>query len=46
MANKLATKLSALVSPCQIAFVKGRCIHDNFILAQQTARALNHQNSP
>jgi hypothetical protein len=26
--------------------VKGRSIHDNFILVQQTARALHHQNSP
>jgi hypothetical protein len=30
----------------QSAFVKGRCIHDNFILVQQTAKALHHQNSP
>lgn len=41
MANRLANKLSTLISPCQSAFVKGRCIHDNFILVQQTTRALH-----
>jgi hypothetical protein len=45
MANRLATKLPALISPCQSAFVKGCCIHDNFILMQQTTKALHHQNS-
>jgi hypothetical protein len=44
MANKLASKLLELVSSCQSAFVKGRSIHDNFILVHQTARALHHQN--
>jgi hypothetical protein len=39
MANKLATKLPTLVSSCQSAFVKGRSIHDNFFLVQQTAKA-------
>jgi hypothetical protein len=46
MANRLATRLPTLVSPCQSAFVKGHCIHDNFILVQQTTKALQHQNSP
>jgi hypothetical protein len=46
MANRLANKLSTLNSPCQSALVKGRYIHDNFILVQQTARALHRQNSP
>jgi hypothetical protein len=32
MANRLANKLSTLISPCQSTFMKGRCIHDNFIL--------------
>jgi hypothetical protein len=45
VANRLATKLPTLISPCQSAFVKGRCIHDNFILVQQTAKVLHHQNS-
>jgi hypothetical protein len=46
MANRLTSKLSTLISPCQSAFMKGRCIHDNFILVQQTARALHRQNNP
>jgi hypothetical protein len=46
MANRLVNKLSTLISPCQSAFVKGCCIHDNFILVQQTARALHRQNNP
>jgi hypothetical protein len=46
IANILANKLSTLISPCQSAFVKGCCIHDNFILVQQTARVLHRQNSP
>jgi hypothetical protein len=46
MTNRLANKLSTLISPCQSAFMKGRCIHDNFILVQESARALHRQNSP
>jgi hypothetical protein len=46
MTNMLATRLPSLVSPCQSVFVKGRCIHDNFILVQQTTKALLHQNRP
>ena len=30
----------------QSAFVKGRCIHDNFLLVQQTARFLHQQKQP
>jgi hypothetical protein len=45
MENRLESKLPTLVPSCQSAFVKGRSIHDNFILVQQTARALRHQNS-
>jgi hypothetical protein len=41
MANRHANKLSTLISPCQSAFVKGCYIHDNFILVQQTTRALH-----
>jgi hypothetical protein len=44
--TKAVTKLPALISPCQSSFVNGRCIHDNFILLQQTTNALHHQNSP
>jgi hypothetical protein len=41
LANRLAGKLPSLVSNSQSAFIKGRCIHDNFILVQQTAKALH-----
>jgi hypothetical protein len=35
LANKLAVRLPILVSQCQSAFVKGRCIHDSFTLVEQ-----------
>jgi mannosylglycoprotein endo-beta-mannosidase len=31
LASRLAPLLPELVSPCQSAFIKRRCIHDNFI---------------
>jgi hypothetical protein len=37
LANRLASRLPEIVSANQSAFIKGRCIHDNFILVQQTA---------
>jgi hypothetical protein len=43
LANRLATKLSDIVSSNQSAFIKGSCIHDNFILVQQTTKALHLQ---
>jgi len=43
LANRLAPKLPNLISSSQSAFVKGRCIHGNFILVQQTAKALHLQ---
>ncbi|WVZ50362.1 hypothetical protein U9M48_001621 [Paspalum notatum var. saurae] len=46
MANRLAPHLKDLVSPNQSAFVKGRCILDNFILVQQTAKVLHRQKKP
>jgi hypothetical protein len=46
LASRLADKLPSLVSQCQSAFVKGRCIHDNFILVQQTTKALHRQKDP
>ena len=39
-------KKTRLVSPNQSAFVKGRCIHDNFILVQQTAKVLHNLKEP
>jgi hypothetical protein len=39
-------KKTRLVSPNQSAFVKGRCIHDNFVLVQQTAKVLHNLKDP
>ncbi|WVZ75775.1 hypothetical protein U9M48_023807 [Paspalum notatum var. saurae] len=41
LANRLAPLLAKLVSNNQIAFVRGRNIHDNFLLVQQLARTLH-----
>jgi len=40
------SKKTRLVSPNQSAFVKGRCIHDNFVLVQQTAKVLHNLKGP
>jgi hypothetical protein len=41
LANRLRPKLGELVSQNQSAFVKGRCLHDNFIHVRQVARKIN-----
>jgi hypothetical protein len=46
LANRLARKLSNLVSANQSAFVKGWCIHDIFMLVQGTTRALHNLKVP
>jgi hypothetical protein len=46
LANRLAPYLDSLISTNQSAFVRGRCIHDNFILVQQTAKVLHRQKVP
>lgn len=38
---RLAPRLGELVSVNQSAFIAGRCIHDNFMLVQHTARHLH-----
>ena len=43
MANRLAPHLDKLVATNQSAFTRGRCIHDNFILVQQTIKVLHRQ---
>jgi hypothetical protein len=43
LANRLAPKLPDLVSVNQSAFVKGRSIHDNFVMVQQTTKAIHGQ---
>jgi len=46
LANRLAGRLDAMVSPNQSAFIKGRFIQDNFMLVQQIARFLHQQKQP
>jgi hypothetical protein len=43
MANHLAPLLDRLVATNQSAFTRGRCIHDNFMLVQQTIKVLHHR---
>lgn len=45
LVNRLAQRLHSLVSSSQSAFVKGRCIHGNFMLVQNTAKALHFQEA-
>lgn len=37
LANRLAAHMNSLVSSAQNAFIKKRCIHDNFIYAQRVS---------
>jgi hypothetical protein len=46
MTNRLAPFLVSLVSSNQSVFVRGRCIHDNYILVQQTIKLLHKQKVP
>jgi hypothetical protein len=46
MSLLLAPHLHTLVSPNQNAFIRGRTIHDNFMLVQQLARSFHATNSP
>lgn len=43
MANRLSKKLNEMVSTNPSAFIKGRCIQDNFLLVQQTTKYLHQQ---
>jgi len=43
MANRLAPHLDKLVATNQSAFTRGRCIHDNFMLVQQTIKVLHRR---
>ena len=38
LARRLAPKLDLMVDHCQSAFIKGRCIQENYINVQNTAR--------
>ena len=46
LANRLAPMLKELVATNQSAFVKGRCIHDNYMLVQQTIKMLHRKKVP
>ena len=43
MANRLAPLLDNMVASDQSAFIRGRCIHDNFMLVQQTIKVLHRR---
>jgi hypothetical protein len=46
LANRLAPKLDKMVSPNQSAFIKDRCIHDNFLMVNQTVKMLQKKGTP
>lgn len=46
MANRLAPEIDRLVSTNQSAFIRGRCIHDNFIMVSNTVRMLHRKGIP
>jgi hypothetical protein len=46
IANRLAPHLPQLVGAHQSAFVHGRCLHDNFMMVQGTARKLQRSKQP
>jgi len=43
LANRLAPQLNTLVATNQSAFIRGRCIHDNYMLVQQTIKVLHQR---
>jgi hypothetical protein len=46
MANRVAPELEHLVSVNQTAFIKKRCIHDNFVYVQQVIKDLHRKKYP
>lgn len=46
LANKLAPELPKMVSINQNAFIKKRCIHDNFMFVQQVIKDLHKKKVP
>jgi hypothetical protein len=46
VANRLRLRLGDIVSTNQSAFVKHRCLHDNFVLVRQVARRINQRRKP
>jgi mannosylglycoprotein endo-beta-mannosidase len=41
LSSRLAPHMPSIVGPHQSAFIRGRCLHDNFQLVQATARKLH-----
>jgi hypothetical protein len=46
LANRLAPSLDSLISYNQPAFIKKRCIHDNFMYVQQVIKDLHKRKVP
>jgi hypothetical protein len=46
LAYRLAPRMDSLVDRNQCAFIRKRCIHDNFMLVQQTAKFLHRGKEP
>lgn len=46
LARRLAPLMRELVSPAQSAFLKSRCIHDNFLFVRNIARAFHRLKKP
>lgn len=42
----LSKNMDKLISPSQCAFIKGQCIHDNFIYVRNLARAYHRTRTP
>jgi hypothetical protein len=46
LANRLDPELHHLLSSNQMAFIKTRCIHDNFVFVQQIVKGLHRKKIP
>jgi hypothetical protein len=46
LANRLGPELDHLISINQIAFIKKRCIQDNFVFVQQVIKDLHKKKIP
>ncbi|KAK1677946.1 hypothetical protein QYE76_038794 [Lolium multiflorum] len=46
LSSRLAPRMGQIIGSYQSAFIRGRCLHDNFQLEQSTARRLNALKAP
>ncbi|KAM0913367.1 hypothetical protein ACQ4PT_012221 [Festuca glaucescens] len=46
LARRLGPKMDLLVAPNQTAFIRGRCIQDNFLLVKESAKLLHRKRIP